>query len=108
MASLTLVSRSCSGMGAILSPFEILNSFLVLFGGGFGFKRAEIAALVRLGIFLARIQTITAFNFSNHDCIARSTPIFPSRVSTWNVFKSTLAGPFVTLPVRMSKQELCQ
>jgi hypothetical protein len=82
---------------ARLIPFEILNSFLVLFGGGFGFERAEIAAFVRLRIFLSRIQTVTAFNFSDHDdfAAARGTPtqILPSRVSTLNVFRSTLAGP---------------
>jgi hypothetical protein len=64
-----------------------------------------------LRIFLARIQPILAgFKFSDHeDFPSRGTPtqILPSCVSTLNVFKSTLAGPLVTLPVRASKHELC-
>ena len=47
-------------------PFEILHRFFVLLGGGFGFERAEIAALASLRIFLSRIKPIAAFHFSNH------------------------------------------
>src|SRR5215467_7107943 len=78
----------------------------------FRLERAEISSFPSFRIFLARIQTILAgVQFSDHYgfSLARGTPtqILPSRVSTLNVFKFTLAGPLVTSPVRTSKQELC-
>src|SRR5438132_10929578 len=85
--------------------FEILNSFLVFFSGGFGFERAKVPAFPGLRILLARIQTVSAFNFSAHR--ANSKNAFSSRISIRNVFKSTFAGPWVTLPVRTSKRDLC-
>src|SRR5205807_8472658 len=90
-----------------LLPFKVLHGFFVFFGRGLGLECTEISALPRLRVFLPGIQTITALNFSNHGCFVSSTPTLPARVSTLNVFKSTLAGPLVTLPVRTSKQELC-
>src|SRR5438034_881602 len=73
-------------------------------------KRAEISSFPCLRIFLSRIQSITGFNFSDHDSLlsgGNTMPVLPARVSIVKVFKSTLAGPLVTFPVRTSKHELC-
>src|SRR5262249_3892059 len=91
-----------------LASLEILDRFFVLLCRGFGFECAEVVAFTGPGIFLAGVQAVTGFQFTNHRCLCRRTPILPSRVSIFNVFKSTLAGPWVTRPVRTSKQELCQ
>src|SRR4051812_35750353 len=91
-----------------LIPFKELHGFLVFLRGRFCLECAEVSALARLGILLARIQPITTLNFSDHDLAdGRPTQILPLRVSTRNVFRATLAGPCVTLPVRTSKRELC-
>src|SRR5438477_9422 len=79
--------------------------------GSIGLKRPEIPAFPGLWIFLPRIQPITGFKFSDHvDFVSRgrTMPTLPSRISTSKTFRSTLAGPLVTLPVRTSKHELCQ
>src|SRR6266436_8201740 len=92
-------------------PFEILHRFLVFLGRSFCLECTEVPSLPRLGIFLPGIQAVAAgFQFSDHDFyVVQGTPtqILPSRVSTLNVFKSTLAGPLVTFPVRTSKRDLC-
>ena len=49
-----------------LASFKILNSLLVFLRGSFGLERAEISSLAGLRIFLSRIQSITALNFSDH------------------------------------------
>ena len=93
-----------------LLPFEILHRFFVFLGGGFGLERAEVPTFPGLRIFLSRIQTVTGFQFPDHaDFVprGRGTPTLPSRISTLRIFRSTLAGPLVTLPVRTSKHELC-
>src|SRR2546423_14499780 len=78
---------------------------MVFFDDGVCFKGAGIAPIASLGIFLARDQAKTAFNFPNHRVTSKN--VFPSRTSIRNVFKSTFAGPCVTLPVRTSKRDLC-
>jgi hypothetical protein len=92
--------------------FKVLHRLLVLLRRRFRLERAEISSFPRVRIFLAGIQPILAgFKFPNHGdfSVARGTPMHtsPSRVSTLKVFKFILAGPFVTLPMRTSKQELC-
>jgi hypothetical protein len=92
--------------------FKVLHSLLVLLRRSFRLESAEISSFPGPRIFLAGIKPILAgFQFPNH-CdfsVARGTPMhtLPSRVSALKVFKFTLAGPFVTLPVRTSKKELC-
>jgi hypothetical protein len=91
-------------------PFDVLHCFFVFLGGGFGFERAEVPAFSCLRIFLSRIQTVTGFQFPDHaDFVWRGKrmPTLPSCISTSKIFKSTFAGPWVTFPVRTSKQELC-
>src|SRR2546423_10756114 len=98
-------------MKRALSSLEILHRFLVLLRASFGFERPEVATFSGFRIFLSGVQTITGFQFSDHaDLVSRDRrmPTLPSRVSTLKVFRSTFAGPWVTFPVRTSKQELCQ
>jgi hypothetical protein len=50
-----------------LVPLKILHVPFMFAGGGEGFEGAEIAALAGFGIFLARIQAITAgWKFADH------------------------------------------
>src|SRR6266496_1984206 len=91
-------------------PFEVLHRFFVFLRRSPCLERAEISSFPCLRILLSRIQSIAGFNFSDHDSVlsrGNTMPVLPSRVSIVNVFKSTLAGPLVTFPVRTSKHELC-
>ena len=48
-------------------PFEILHGALVLLRGGAGGERAEVPALARLRVYLARVQPIlTVAQLANH------------------------------------------
>ena len=103
--------RSCRFRSVQSMAFKVLHRLLVLLRRKLRLKRAEISSFPRVRIFLAGIQPILAgFKFPNHGdfSVARGTPMHtsPSRVSTLKVFKFILAGPFVTLPMRTSKQEL--
>src|SRR6266581_6131650 len=91
-------------------PFEVLHRFFVFLRRSACLERAQIPSLPCLRVFLSRIQSVAGFNFSDHDSfLSRGNimPVLPARVSIVNVFKSTLAGPLVTFPVRTSKHELC-
>src|SRR5437588_11037834 len=93
-----------------LAPFEILHRFFVFLGSRFCFECSEVSTFSGLRISLSRIQTIARFQFPDHgDFVLRGRrmPTLPSRISTLKIFRSTFAGPFVTLPVRTSKHELC-
>src|SRR6266480_2444917 len=94
-------------------PFKVLHCSFMFPRRSFGFERAQIPSLAGLRILLPRIESITArLKFPDHvdSPVLRRTPtqILPSRVSTLKLFRSTLAGPWVTFPVRPSKHELCQ
>src|SRR5205809_5813975 len=93
-----------------LAPFKVLHRFFVFLGRSACLERAQIPSLPCLRVFLSRIQSVAGFNFSNHDSFlsrGNTMPVLPARVSIVNFFKSTLAGPLVTFPVRTSKHELC-
>ena len=50
-----------------LVPLEVLDLALVLLRRGEGGKRAEVAALARLRVHLARVEAVTAgFEFADH------------------------------------------
>jgi len=93
-------------------PLKELHGSFVFLGRSFRLKSAEIPSLPSLRILLPRVQPIfTRLKPSDHNDFSteRRTPTqtLPSRSSTLNVFRSTLAGPLVTFPVRTSKHELC-
>src|SRR5437667_9696806 len=91
-------------------PFEVLHRFFVFLRRCACLECSEISSLPGLRVFLSRIQSIAGLNFPYHDSFlsrGNTMPVLPARVSIVNVFKSTLAGPLVTLPERTSKHELC-
>ena len=62
-----LSGRCSSALEASSGAFEKLDGSLVLLGGGSTFKRSEISALARFGIFLSRVEPIfSGFQLPDH------------------------------------------
>jgi hypothetical protein len=47
----------------------------VFLGGGFSLEGAKVSAFSRLRIFLSRIQTVTGFDFPDHNFFVMSTEV---------------------------------